>query len=396
MRSSRRLAVLLVCGIVTLPLFPFDRGIEARARLLVVKMSLEEKAGQTLLVGVGGSGSAPRASLAMVRDTGVGGILLFGFNIPADPLSLCPALVQFQEAATTSGATLPLLVAIDHEGGSVFRFKGGITRPPSPLATADRGEAYARLLGQREGLELGDLGINMVLGPIVEALTGANSAFLGNRSFGSDPHRVDAIASAYIKGLAAGGAVAVAKHFPADGPADPHRSLPCLSASRKELVDLYLARFASAIGAGAPVVMVSHIVVEAIDPDEPATLSARVIGLLRTDLGFHGVVLTDDLYMKALGMSPRRSAPRAIAAGADLLMLSSEEAALPVRGALVEAVRSGFLPESRLDEAVVSVVALKLSKGLEPARMPADRRASFAARVVESTRLLAPFGVASP
>ncbi len=396
MTNFPRLALLAACVLAALPLSSFDRSIEAKARLIVGRMSLEEEAGQILLVGVGGSGSAPRASLAMIGTAGVGGILLFGFNIPADPLSLCPALAQFQRAATASGAGLPLLVAIDHEGGSVFRFKGGITRPPSPLVTAERGAAYARLLGEREGLELGDLGINMVLGPIVEALTAANSAFLGNRSYGRDPLRVDAIAAAYIKGLAAGGAVAVAKHFPADGPADPHRSLPYLGASKEELESLYLARFASAIKAGAPVVMVSHIVVEAIDPSEPATLSEGVIGLLRKELGFRGVVLTDDLYMKALGMPPWRSAPRAIEAGADLLMLSSEDAAIPVRDAVVEAVRSGLLQASRLEEAVERVVALKLSRGLEAGRPPADRSTSFASRVIESARLLASVVEASP
>ena len=383
---------------------------ELRATSLVARMSVGEKAGQVLLVSVGGRGFAPRSSLEMVKNVGPGGILLFGFNVPVVPTGICPALASFQEAAKTSGAGLPLLVAIDHEGGLVFRFHGGITRPPSPLETARRGRAYAALLGRREALELGDLGITMVLGPVVEALTAENRAFLGSRSYGSDPGLVDSTAAAYIRGLAEGGAIAVAKHFPSDGPADPHLSLPRLDVSADRLRSLYLGRFRAAIEAGVPAIMISHIVVEAIDPARPATLSAKVIGILRNELGFGGVVLTDDLLMKALDMPVRLSAPEAIAAGADLLMLSSEAAAIPARDAIVAALRSGRLSERRLDEAVTRVVALKLESAelvaraaaagavmgsgagsdtnMEPLTTPASRCASFASRVAESARLL--------
>ncbi len=374
-----------------------------RAREIVARMDLEEKAGQVLLVGVGGRGTAVASSLAMLREVNPGGILLFGFNVPENPEALTPALETYQKAALASGAGLPLLVAIDHEGGSVFRFKGGVTRPPAPLETARRGPVFARLLGQREGLELGDLGIDMVLGPVVEPLTSDNQAFLGNRSYGRDPLLVDRIARAYIQGLAAGGAIAVAKHFPADGPADPHRSLPRLAASMSELRSLYLPRFAAAIKEGVPVVMISHIVVEAVDPGRPATLSPKVEGLLRNELDFKGVALTDDLLMKALGMSVRLSAPKALAAGADLLMLSSEDAAVPARDAIAAAVRMGILAEVRLDEAVTRIIALKLSyeaiteragsldgKTASPDFAPGSqaRRSAFAERVVESARLL--------
>jgi len=397
MKRSRHFAALAIFAIVALPLPAIGVGFDGRASDIVSRMSLEEKAGQVLLVGVGGRGSAPPSSLSMIRDVGPGGIILFGFNIPDDPTALCPALRRFQTESLASGSGLPLLVAVDDEGGSVFRFKGGITRPPSPLETARRGAAYAALLGTREALELGDLGINTVLGPVVEPLTDDDRLFLGDRSYGRDPAKVDAIASAYIRGLGEGGAIAAAKHFPADGPADPHLRLPRLSAPEPELEGLYLDRFAGAIAAGARVVMISHIVVEAVDPNRPATLSPAVIAILRRRLGFRGVALTDDLYMKALGMSPEVSAPLALAAGDDLLMLSSSASALSVREAIVEAVRRGLLSEARLDEAARRVVALKLSSGLDTAVSEASGRcASFAARVAESARLLGAFSEPSP
>lgn len=413
MRSLRFFLAAILGGFFGCALIAGDAGsaplaasapsVLTRAREIVAGMSLAEKAGQVLLVGVGGRGIAPASSLAMVKEVAPGGILLFGFNVPRNPVEISPALQSFQKAAASSGAGLPLFVAIDNEGGSVFRFKGGITRPPPPLETARRGPAFAKLLGEREGLELGDLGIDMVLGPVVEPLTADNQVFLGDRSYGRDPRLVDKIAGAYIEGLAAGGAIAVAKHFPADGPADPHRSLPRLAVPIKELRSLYLSRFAAAVKEGVPVIMISHIVVEAVDPGRPATLSPKVEGMLRKELGFKGVALTDDLLMKALGMSVRISAPRALAAGADLLMLSSEDAALPVRDVVVEAVKTGALAEGRLDEAALRVIALKLAyasiaekagspdgETASPAFAPgsAVRRDSFVERVAESSRLL--------
>ncbi len=359
---------------------------------MVAALSLEERAAQVLLVGVDGRLRFSEASLAMVRSLGPGGVMLFGFNIPEKAGDLAAPLAGLQDAAAASGAGLPLIVALDHEGGGVFRFHGGITRPPSPLETGSRGPGFARLLGERVGRELRALGVNFVLGPVVEGLTVANQAFLGSRSFGRDPVHVDEVAGAYIEGLTLGGVASSAKHFPGNGSIDPHAGLPSLEMSREAFAREYLPRFASAIRAGVPSIMLSHVLVPAYDARNPATLSPALVGgLLRGRLGFEGVILTDDLLMKALSMPPRRSAVEALAAGADLLMLSSGDAALPVRDALVAAVKKGVLPESRLTEAAVRVVALKLRFGLEASLDPAARSkalAAFPGLVAESATLL--------
>jgi len=366
----------------------------ARARRLVAAMDLDAKAAQLLLVGVPGRGAVPEAAALAIRELGPGGVLLFGFNVPDSARDLAPALAALQDAAGSSAAHLPLLVAIDHEGGKVFRFKEGVTRPPSPLETGRRGPTFARLLGQRVGLELRALGVNLVLGPVVEVLDDSDAAFLGERSFGSDAARVDAVAGAYIEGLTAGGAIAAAKHYPGNGRADPHLSLPVLDLGVAVFRNTLLPRFTSATRHRVPVVMLSHALLPAIDPERPATVSPRLIGFLEGEGGFHGVILTDDLYMKALGAPPAESALKAVSAGADLLMLSALEAARPVRDALVKAVREGRLSPARLDEAAARVVDLKLRYGLDSSLDPGARSAALARLpkiVAQSAALLAAF-----
>jgi beta-N-acetylhexosaminidase len=346
---------------------------------IVAGLDTKAKVGQLLLIGVQGRGSFPEATLSLVRELGPGGILLFGFNVPDKAADLGPGLASLEDAAAASAAGLPLLVAIDHEGGSVFRFRGGITRPPAPLETGARGPAYARLLGERVGLELRSLGITLVLGPVVERLTAENEAFLGNRSFGREARRVDEVAGAYIEGLGSSGVASVAKHFPGNSFVDPHKALPSIGATRAGFLADYLPRFASAASHGVDAVMLSHVLVPAIDPVLPATLSPSLIALLRGEVGFDGLVITDDLLMKALVQGPRRSAVESLAAGADLLMLSSPDAALPVRAAIVDALNAGKLARGRIDEAASRVIELKLRLGLGSILDPEARARSLAA-----------------
>jgi beta-N-acetylhexosaminidase len=328
----------------------------------------------------------------------VGGVVLFSFNLPSAPIELEPYIAALQDAAArapTAGRVvgIPLIVAIDHEGGSVFRFKaGGITRIPPPSEVGARAARYASLLGRAAGAELRALGVNMALAPVVELLTDDNKHFLGSRSYGREASRVDASAGAYIKGIQAEGVAAVAKHFPGNAGEDPHEVLPRLGIDASVYERDYLPRFASAIRNGVSSVMLSHVVFGALDPDRPASLSPTIVrGQLRERLGFRGVAITDDLGMKALtaSSSPERSAVAALAAGADLLMLTDMRAAARVRDAIVAAVEEGRLPMARLDEAVRRVLELKSRFGMEAAldkRVRAKRLADFPAIVREDAR----------
>jgi beta-N-acetylhexosaminidase len=229
----------------------------------------------------------------------------------------------------------------------------------------------------------------MALAPVVELLTDRNKGFLGSRSYGREASIVDADAGAYIDGLQAEGVAAVAKHFPGNAGADPHKVLPKLDIAKGVYERDYLPRFASAIRHRVAAVMLSHVVFEALDPDRPASLSPAIIGgALRGELGFRGLAITDDLVMKALteSLSPESSAVAAIGAGADLLMLTDMRAAEGVRDALVAAVRDGRLPAARLDEAVKRILEVKkrfgMAAGLDPI-IRARRLSAFASIVLE-------------
>jgi beta-N-acetylhexosaminidase len=222
----------------------------------------------------------------------------------------------------------------------------------------------------------------MALAPVVELLTDDNKAFLGSRSYGRSPSRVDAAAGAYIEGLQSELVAAVAKHFPGNAGEDPHKVLPELALTRATYDRDYLPRFASAIKKHVSSVMLSHVVFAAIDPELPASLSPAIVGgELRRRLGFRGVAITDDLGMRALSATkrPEKSAIEALAAGADLLMLVDMGAAPVVRDAIVAAVKEGRLPEARLDQAVDRVLELKSRFKMAAALNPAVREKAYAA-----------------
>ena len=365
----------------------------AEAESVVARLSLDEKCAQVLLVGVGGRGSPSADSLELVSSLAPGGVVLFGFNIGEEASSLGPFVARLQDAAAASAPRLPLLVALDHEGGSVFRFRSGVTRLPPPAEVGARGAPYAGLLGERAGLELKALGVNLVLAPVVELLDADNRALLGGRSYGAEPAVVDAAAGAFIRGLQASGVAATAKHFPGNAGLDPHKGLPVLAASKAELEASYFPRFAAASRAGVGAVLLSHVLVPAMDAKRPATLSPALIEELKGRLRFEGVVLTDDLFMGAVAgeRPPERSAVEALAAGADLLMLSAGGSAARVRQAIRRAVESGALPEARLDDACARVVAMKLRFSLSEAfdrEARAERLAAFPGLVEESSLLL--------
>jgi beta-N-acetylhexosaminidase len=343
--------VALLCGSCAAP----------SARL--ASLDLEAKAAQVLLVGVEGAGMPSPESLSLIERMPLGGVVLFGFNLPGEPVEAGRYTAALQDAAARNASAIPLVVAIDHEGGSVFRFKGeGITRIPPPSEVGKRGERYASLLGHVAGAELRALGFNMALAPVVELLTDDNKAFLGSRSYGRSGPATDAASGAYIEGLQAERVAAVAKHFPGNAGEDPHKVLPELDLPKAAYDRDCLPRFAQAVRRRVSSIMLSHVVFAAIDPERPASLSpAMVRGELRRRLGFRGLAITDDLGMRALTAtrSPERSAVEALSAGADLLMLVDMRSAPRVRDAIVAAVREGRLPAARLDEAARRVLELK-------------------------------------
>jgi beta-N-acetylhexosaminidase len=312
-------------------------------------MTDEELVGQALMIGVDGSERLAEASASILRTIRPGAVLLFGYNISPE-LGTVAALTaairgavevaggaqatvgaQATEGAQAAGGAgaaaiaVPPLVAIDHEGGQVYRFKGGLTKLPSARAMGRAGLGAARVAGRAAGEELRALGIGMNMAPVAEASTADNLAFLGDRAWSDDPDRAGRLAAAFIRASQAEGTAAVAKHFPGNAEGDPHVGLPVLGVSRAVLEGSYVAPFRRAVQAGVSAVMLSHALVPALDPGRPASLSPSVIAYLKGELGFRGIVITDDLHMAALSGSggPEGAALEALKAGVDLLMVSS-------------------------------------------------------------------------
>ena len=290
-----------------------------------------------------------------VRRGGFGGVVLFAKNV-RDPEQLS-ALTSSLEG---------MVVAVDEEGGDVTRLEAsrGSSFPGNLALGAVDDVALTRRVAAAIGGELAAVGVTMDLAPVADVIVEPEAAIVGVRSFGSDPGAVARHVAAFVDGLQGTGVAACAKHFPGHGEAvgDSHLELPSAPVDRETLFARALPPFAAAVEAGARAVMTAHIRFPALD-DEPATTSPILVGLLRDELGFDGVVMSDALEMRAISdtVGLEQGAVRALAAGADALCLGADrtpEEVARVREALVAAVEEGRLAEERLHEAATRVAAL--------------------------------------
>ena len=340
---------------------------EEDPRELLRSMSLEEKAGQVLMVGFRGKDA--EGARPAIEKLKTGGVIYFARNTGyvAETAALSQSLQRLAESATG----IPLLISADQEGGIVSRLTQGLPDMPGPMALgAADDEDLAFRVSRGIGIQLRAAGVNMDLAPVLDVNDNPENPVIGVRSFGSDPLRVAELGRAAVKGFLASGIAPVGKHFPGHGntSVDSHLDLPVLDKSEEELRMTELRPFSAAIASGLPAIMTAHIVFRALDPDHPATMSQKVLeGLLRRTMGFQGVILTDCLEMNAVSMSPGtpRAAVLALKTGADLLLIShtwglQEEALRQV----VEAVRRGEVSEARLDEAVYRILSLKRRLGI--------------------------------
>lgn len=345
-------------------------GLLSRAEAVADSLDDEGLVGQLMMIGVEGVGRPSNASRLILERIRPGAVILFGFNIDDDPRSVASLAGAVRDACSVATArirSLPPFVAIDHEGGGVYRFKGGLTRLPAAATMGLAGAAAASAAGSAAGTELRALGVTMNAAPVVEALNEANRGFLAGRAWSDDPAEAAKLSASFIVSCQRGGAAAVAKHFPGNAEVDPHRGLPVLTASRAVVEGAYLAPFRAAVNAGVAAIMLSHAIVPAIDPDRPVSVSPKAVAILKGELGFSGIVLTDDLQMAALDGygDPGLSAVAALAAGADMVMLTGGRTALGARDAILAALADGRLTRARLRDAAVRVIAQKLRFGLD-------------------------------
>jgi beta-N-acetylhexosaminidase len=318
---------------------------------------LSTQLAQLLLVGFPGT-VAGGVSRRLV-DRGVGGLLLFRANVVSGPQ------VRELVADLQGRAEIPLEVAVDQEPGTRVARLAGIVRPSPPARALGRLPAdQVRRHGLAAGRDLAALGVTADLAPVLD-VTGARwDGVIGDRSFGADPATASRAAVAYLHGLAAGGVAPVGKHFPGHGAStvDSHRRLPVVDATMARLEARDLVPFRAAIHAGLDAVMVGHLLVRAVDPRTPASLSRAVVGgLLRDRMGFQGLVVSDALEMGAIAstLSLPVAAERALAAGIDQLTLSGHGAVPAILDHLQRAVAAGRLSRDRVREAFLRVQRFK-------------------------------------
>ncbi len=332
--------------------------------------AVHDLAGQMFMVDF--AGPEPSAEVErLIADEGIGGVILFDKNIgTAAPRQVAALTNALQRIAARAGRP-PLLVSVDQEGGTVARLREGATHFPSAMAFGAAGsEALVAAAAGITARELRAVGIQMNMAPVLDVNSNPANPIIGLRAYGEDPRLVARLGVAAIRATQASGVLAVAKHFPGHGDTsqDSHLCLPAVDRSRDRLEAVELLPFRAAVRAGVGAVMSAHVVYRALDPERPATLSPAVLsGLLRTELAFQGLVVTDSLAMRAItdGFSPGEASVQSVLAGADIVLALGEEAAQrEALQAVRRAVAAGRIPQDRIAASAGRIAEAKHRLGL--------------------------------
>ncbi|MCF8063447.1 MAG: beta-N-acetylhexosaminidase [Deltaproteobacteria bacterium] len=314
---------------------------------------LDRKIGRLFMCGMPGT-RVDRETERLIREVHPSGVILFSRNVE-DPVQLAGLCRRLQEIALAVHGT-PLILAVDQEGGRVARLKSPFTEFPGneSIGRSENPESRAEIFARTTAVEMGLVGLNMDLAPVLDVGRGPLEEHLRGRTFGEEPQRVARLGRIVIRTLQAGGIMAAAKHFPGLGRAaeDPHVRLPEILLEEGELESVNLVPFRAAVEEGVAAVMTSHAVYPSLDAGTPATMSEAVLkGLLRDGLGYDGLIITDDLEMGAIasGWGVPEGAAAAFGAGADLLLVCEDqgvvrEAQAAVRSRLLH----GEIPMGRL------------------------------------------------
>jgi beta-glucosidase-like glycosyl hydrolase len=353
------------------------------------KMSLADKVGQLVVSSISSTYLSSDTDTfdtlsRKVRDLRVGGFHVFGGAEPIPNVLLnnnygSVILGQPLEAASLLNrlqalSAIPLLNTADFEAGAGFRIQGATVFPRAMAVGAAADERLAFEAARITAIEARALGVHVNFAPIADVNNNPRNPVINTRAFGEKPEAVGRLASAYVRGMHAGGMLATLKHFPGHGDTDvdSHIGLPIINHPRERLDDVELAPFRAGISAGADAVMTAHIQLPALDPAEfsPATLSQPIVsGLLRGQMKFEGLIYTDSMAMDAVArrLSPGDAAVRAIKAGNDVVLHSPDDEAAVA--ALKSAVEKGDIPQAQLEASVRRVLVAKARLGLHKTRL---------------------------
>lgn len=328
--------------------------------------------GQLAIAGFGGH-EIPLELRSLAREFDLGGIILFARNV-AEP----EQVAEISRQAATLADELPLWVSVDQEGGRVARLKSPFTVWP-PMKTLGRSgdEQLAARFAKALAAELIAVGISLDFTPVLDIHTNPANPVIGDRALAERAEDVARLGRTIITTLQAAGIAACGKHFPGHGDTsiDSHHDLPLVEHPPDRLEAIELVPFRAAIAAGVACIMTAHILIPALDAERPATLSPRIVDdLLKRDLGFPGLVVSDDLDMRAIGgrYGVPDAAVAAIAAGCDVVLLcgAAPETQAATLEALIHAVEAGTLPLERVEDALKRQRAAKERFLAPPQRRP--------------------------
>jgi beta-glucosidase-like glycosyl hydrolase len=384
------LQLVMVCTVGALglaPLFATPQSDAPAARWVAEtfeRMTLEQKIGQLIMPSVRAgylSNDSERFErlAALVTEHHVGGFLLLGGRTRAPDVLLNASYSRSRLGQPLAAASLlnrlqalsavPLMNAADFETGVGFRIADATTFPRAMALGAANDARLAFEAGRITAIEARALGVHVNFGPVVDVNNNPRNPVINTRAFGENPTTVARLASAYVRGLAAGGMIATLKHFPGHGDTDvdSHLGLPVIAHPRARLDRVELPPFRAGITAGTGAIMTSHIALPSLEPDRerPTTMSRRIVtDLLRDELGFDGLVYTDSMRMRAVTdlFSPGGAAVEAVVAGHDVVVHSADDAAA-IR-ALTTAVQEGSIALAQLDRSVRRILEAKARVGL--------------------------------
>lgn len=326
----------------------------------VKSYSIEEKVSQLLMISAD-TGNIEKTSAAVKNC--IGGIQLqWGSYSLKDTKNITDNL---QKLALKNKCKIPLFIAVDYEGGSVYAptTLGLLELPTNIMMGAANDETLAASLAYLAGKELKRAGINMAFGPVLDVNTNPKNPIIGIRAIGDNPALVSKIGKALINGLKASEIISVGKHFPGHGATvlDSHKTLPVLKISLKELHETHLVPFQMAIETQVPAIMTAHILYPVLDKKYPATLSKILINdLLREELNFKGMIITDSMDMKAITSKQgiAKAAVRALKSGADYILIGKGDFN-KTKTAILKAVKTGRLKKKRIDDAFDKIMFCK-------------------------------------
>lgn len=339
-----------------------EQNDDPKIQSIISDMSLDEKIGQMIFAGISGH-QITNNEKALIHTYNVGGFIFYQENIGTDQQTI--DLVN-QLKTLNQESRLPLFLGVDQEGGDVSRLSDNLkTLPTNKEIGVINNSNFSNEVGKLLGRELKTFGMNFDFAPVLDVNSNPNNPIIGNRSFGNNPKIVSKLGVETMKGIQSEGVVSVVKHFPGHGDTstDSHLQLPIVDKTLEELQSLELIPFSKAIDNGADVVMTAHILLPEIDDSYPSTMSEAIItGLLREQLNYDGVVISDDMTMDAISNNYDigNATVQSVKAGSDIILIAHEyKNVMDSIQAIKSAVKDGEISEESINKSVSRIIALK-------------------------------------